>query len=540
MQTMSRAFLLLALLLPLSASCGGSEAPVSRHEPVSAATEEGDAGSAGPSDAGSGAPGEASPSTEGASTQEVTLPDVDPGAQAILEVKISLQGKPLGNHPFDVHWLDEGNPSKTASRTNPDGTRRIPFEHGAQLLRILVNPGPYSAPKTVTDLATLLGARVHTVDIEVELGGIVSGVVLDVEGNPLPGASVAGFFQTPSSLDQQQVPSPRSLGTTNEKGAFRMGGFPEGPFTLEAAVEGQTAVWRPGGFIRAGEELSGLEIMLEPSFTAYGQVLDSDDNPIAGATITAGKLGRRRQQRETHLEQVFHYASRGLLTVSDENGTFKLAGVPESQTWGVTTKHPEFKSKYVQMEPGQLDVWVEMSRGAKVTGTIQNGDGRPLHQVQVWMLSDTGEPTTFTGIDGSFLFGGLDPIDKAYFIFYKPGSGMAFRGPLEVKEGMEALDLTMDGGQSIQGIVRDAAGEPMSGVGLRIAGVVPEPGFPSLWMPERFLDQYAVLSGPDGSFLFEGLYEGSFTLTASSPGKAKVEVEGVVSGGEPVSVTFAD
>lgn len=540
MQTTSRALLLLALLTPLSVSCGGSEAPHTPEDSPETASAPEKAVETPSSEVTQEPSDELANDAEEASTQEVTLPEVDPTAQAVLEVTVSLEGQPVGNLPFDVHWLDEGNPSKTASRTNPDGSRRIPFEHGVQLLRVLVNPGPFSAPKVVTDQVTLLGGRVHKVHVEVPRGGIVSGIVMDVEGNPVPGASVVGFFETAESLEKREFPAGRSLSTSDENGVFRMGGFPQGPFTLEAAVEGQTAVWRPGGVIKAGQELSGLEIMLEPSFTAYGQVLDANDQPIAGATIVAGKVGRRRQHRETAHEQVFHYPTRGILTSSDKDGTFQLPGVPESQSWNLTATHPEFKRKFVPIDPGQLDVWVEMSRGAHVRGLIRNGEGQPLGQVQAWMLTDQGEPSTFSGFDGRYLFGGLDPIEKAYFIFYKPGHGMAFLGPMEVKEGMEDLDITLAGGHTIQGVVLDAAGEPMSGVGLRIAGVIPEPGFPSLWMPEKFLDQYAVLSGPDGSFAFEGLYEGTFTLTASSPGKAKIEVEGVVSGGAAVELKFAD
>jgi len=68
---------------------------------------------------------------------------------------------------------------------------------------------------------------------------------------------------------------------------------------------------------------------------------------------------------------------------------------------------------------------------------------------------------------------------------------------------------------------------------MRIQGSVPDETFLNARLPEQFLGRNAVLTGADGSFRFEGLYSGVFTVTASVPGKPKVIVLGVEPGITP-------
>lgn len=525
MLTPCRALLLLPLLALTGLACGEAETPVEVPQDPQPAAETQES------------PAE---TTEVQSSEEVTLPEIDPTAVGFLEVHSILNGQPVPNVPFDVHWLDEINPSKTASRTGENGIRRMPFEHGAQVLRVLMNPTAYTAPYTHHEAVFIKGNRTHVVKIDLAPGGIVSGVVLDIEGNPVPGAQVAGFFEAPDTLDQRAMPKARSLSRTDDLGRFRMGGFPQGFFTLEAAVEGQTAVWRPSGLIQAGQELGELEIFLEPSYTAYGQVQDLDEKPIAGARVEAGKPGRRRVARETVHEHVFLYGPRTIIATTAADGTFQIPGVPESQNWLVNVSHPEFKKTIRILEAGQLDIWIDMPRGADLRGTVTDGNLDPLSKVQVWMLTADSEPSQFTDRDGGFFFGALDEMEGVYLILYRPDTGMAFLGPMEIKEGMDPVQVVMSGGKGIHGVVQDTDGNPLSGVGLRIEGKLPEPGFPTMRLPERFLDQYAVLSGADGTFAFEGLYDSEFKVTASAPGKQKAVLEGVKPGGGALILKLSD
>lgn len=518
MSSRSRTLLPLLLLLSLALSCGGSESP---------AVEE-----VGQSSQVASNEGVTESSGEPSAVQE-ELPEIDPTANGYLRVVTTLKGEPIGNIPFDIQWLEEGNPAKTSSRVGPSGEHRVPFEHGSQLVGILFSPTFATAPRGIKDGTLIKGNRTYTVEVELTPCSIVSGVVLDVEDNPIPGANVLAFFEPPEALESQLHPVVRTFTTADSEGRFRLGGLPPGPFSLEASFEGQATIWRPCGVIGLEEEFTDLEIMMEPAGIVYGQVTDEDSVGVNQALVTAGRPNRRRNRRSTPNPAVFHYNPRGINVLTENDGSFQLVGVPESQNWMVNVTHDEFKRKIVGLEPGQIDIWVELGKGVDLRGTVVDEEGRPVGQTQIWMFTDEGEPSQFSDLQGKFLFGGLDPLKEVYVMVYCPGYGMQLHGPMPLEMGMPALDIVLDAGVVIEGVLRDANGDPVSGAAVRLNGTLPGEGFLSARLPEQFLGRNATLTGADGSFRFGELYPGVFTVTASVPGKAKVVVLGVEAGVTP-------
>jgi hypothetical protein len=162
-----------------------------------------------------------------------------------------------------------------------------------------------------------------------------------------------------------------------------------------------------------------------------------------------------------------------------------------------------------------------------LSGNVVDGAGNPIVGAQIWLLSGSGEPTTFTNGDGDFLFGvGKEKFAVSPLIF-KQGSGMVFLPPMDVLADTAPLKIVLDGGLTLRGKVQDAEGNGLSGVPVRIAGTPPFEGYLSSQMPERFLDRDAVLTAPDGSFVFNELYDSVFTITARPSGKEAVKAEGV-------------
>ena len=518
MPTRSRTLLTLLLPLILLISCGGAEKPAVEEVQQGAQSDSAQA---------------VTESSDPIPSVQEDLPEIDPTAMGFLRVVTTLKGKPVGNIPFDIQWLEEGNPAKTASQVGPSGEHRVPFEHGSQLVGLLFSPTFATAPKGVKDGTLIKGNRIYTVEVELTPCSIVSGVVLDVEGNPLPGAKVLAFFEPPENLESQLNPVVRTFATSDSNGRFRLGGLPPGPFSLEASIEGQATIWRPCGVIGLEEEIKDLEIMMEPAGIVYGQVTNEDGDGVSRALVTAGRPNRRRNRRSTPNPLVFHYNPRGLNMLTAEDGTFQLVGVPESQNWMVNVTHNEYKRNIVGLEAGQIDVWVELSKGVDLSGTVVNEEGNPVPQTQIWMLTDTGEPSEFSNLQGEYLFGGLDPLEKIYVMVYCPGYGMQMHGPMALEMGMPALDIVLDAGVVIEGVLLDADGAPVSGAAIRLNGTLPEEGFISTRLPEQFLGRNATLTGVDGSFRFAELYSGVFTVTASVPGKAKVIALGVESGITP-------
>jgi hypothetical protein len=493
-----------------------------------------------------GACSDSSKPPEVTSGQEVTQEPVeqsespiDPSAIAFLEVTFLLKGTDIGvpNVPFSIRWEEDGKPSSTDANTTPEGTRRIQFDHGARFNGLVIHPSATTAPSFYQDSALLMGGRTHEVTVELEPGGIVSGTVVDIEGKPIADAVVGAYFLDAIALDRIKSRRVDSFTHTDADGKFRLGGFPSGPFMLEASAPNQVSVWRPGGLMKDAREYSGLEIQMEPGFVVYGQAVDSQDRPIAGVHVTAGKPNRRINRRPTDYPDVFMHGPRACIADSDEEGLFTLEGVPESQGWNINGKHPEYQPVRTSFAAGQQDVWLEMTRGALLTGTISATDGAPVVGAQVWVLSPDGEPSVFTDRNGEYVFGlGKDRNDVCVLI-YKHGLGMKLLGPMDITAETGAIDIVLDGGAVIRGRLVDASGKGLSGVPMRIAGTPPMETFLSAHMPERFLDRDAVLTAPDGSFEFTELYDSVFTVTARPPGAAAVVLEGVAAGSEDLLLT---
>lgn len=519
---MSLGHRLLVLLLALAApACSGSEDPAGgRATPGQGASHPG-------SEVPNLAQGEPQ-----AGVAEQNQQAIDPLKPAFLEVRLKMKGtgKMMGGVPFDVQWDDEGAPSKTASGTDPDGTRTLRFDHGAQLIAIIPRSSAYTAPIFHSDKTLMLGGVTHVVEIEVPPGGITTGTVYSETGEPLPGVPVTAFFKSPDELDRLSKPSVDIFTTTDDQGNFALGGFPAGPFVLESGGDDRISVFRPGGLIHEGQRLDGLEIFLEPAHEVYGQVIDQQEQPVANARVVAGKPARRQNRKPTTLEGIWLYQARAVVTKSDEDGLFTLPAVPVSQTWNLNVTHPEFRRGLGLIEAGQIDVWITLEQGASVEGMVRGEDGRALSQVQVWMFWPQGQDTTFTDLEGRYQFGGRPPTEDVYLVFFKPEAGMLLEGPMRLNTGSETVDVELEGGQVLGGLVVDANDKPIVGARVTIEGRLPSPDYLRARMPERFLELDAQITNSEGRFLFTELDDNHFEIRISAPGVGEKVLENVSSG----------
>lgn len=505
--------LLLALAIP---ACSGSEEPAKDQPSVDQGASAGPAG----------------PDLPDAKTQEGPQDEIDPSQPAILEVRLKLKGtgEMMGGVPFEVQWNDDGNPSKTSSGTNPDGTRKLAFDHGAQLIAIIPRSSAYTAPKFHSDHTLMLGGVTHVVEIEVPPGGIATGTVFDETGEPMPGVTVTAFFKSPDELDRIAKPTVDTYTKTDAQGNYALGGFPAGPFVIESGGDHRVAIFRPGGLIREGQRLDGLEIFLEPAHEVYGQVIDSQEQPIAGAHVVAGKPARRQNRRATALEGIWLYQPRAIIAKSDQDGLFTLPAIPVSQTWNLNVTHPQYRRGLGLIEAGQIDVWVTLEQGATMEGMVLGEDGRPLSQVQVWMLMPNGQETTFTDLQGHYHFDGRPPVENVYLAFFKPGAGMLLEGPIDLDLAAQPVDVELEGGRVLAGLVVDGNNQPVVGARVTIEGRLPAPDYLRARMPERFLEMDAQITNAEGRFLFEGLDDNHFEIEVKAAGVGENKVQNITSG----------
>jgi len=457
------------------------------------------------------------------------LPPINPKARAFLEVSFTIKGMEQGapEVPFEIRWEEDGKPSSTSVRTTPDGTRRIEFEHGSRLLGLVIHPSARTAPSFYKESALLMGGRSHKIHVELDPGGVVSGVVLDGAGKPVADAEVGAFFTDAERLDKDMSPQADAFTHSDAQGEFRLGGFPSGPFVIEASSPGLVAVWRPVGLMSNAREFSGLEVLLEPGHVVYGQAIDSNDKPVADVLVTAGKPYRRVNRRPTQYTEVFMNGPRACLARTDADGLFTLKAVPDSQSWNINSKHPRYLPVRTSFDAGQTDVWLELLEGAALTGSVYDASGHTLAGAQIWLLSTSGQNSVFSDKNGDFLFPTSGKQSGVSPLIYKQGYGMVFLPPMDVTAETPPLSIVLDGGVTLRGKVVDGTGTGVSGVPVRVAGNPPVEGYLAALMPERFLDRDAVLTAPDGTFEFQELYDSVFTISVRQAGQEVARLEGV-------------
>ena len=342
-------------------------------------------------------------------------------------------------------------------------------------------------------------------------------------------------------------------GRSGADGRYEMRGLAPGSCRL-SADDPRYVPW--GGRVTvASGETEAQDVPLVRAATLAGRVLDPDGNPLEGATgLVFG--GREKPFR------MFMSSGGASIFRSARDGTFKAARLAPGTNVRLTVRHDDFEARTlggITLVGGSTKsgVTVVLSRGLVVRGLVKDEDDRPLpgaevelgrarifqggrrgDMAQVAFIGGPGQsPKKTTGPDGRFEFRGLSAGDYTLFAS-KKGMTRERVDPLKVAEGTpEAVVVVLRPGSAITGSVRDKAGNGVEGwiIGVRpqsaSAGPMGGPmgqGGP----PER--------TGPDGSFLLEGLTAGEayeitlYSETGPGPRKtgvvAPADVEIVVGG----------
>ena len=234
------------------------------------------------------------------------------------------------------------------------------------------------------------------IEVVLERGGAVRGVVFDEDGRRIRGAFVRlhpdGWLPA-TPLDLYQY--------TDEPGAFAFDGVPAGAFRLIARAEGAADFDPLPLRIAAGETLEGVELREPESAVVEGRVRAADGTPVAGAVVVAAaQLARTGEDGGFRLDKVRCGLQR-LEVRADERGSAQRdIEVPPTGTW----------------------VEVELGGAAEVLGVVVDTDGAPVAGVVVMAravgrdASGRSESTAHTDSSGAFRFGDLVPGDHRVWV----------------------------------------------------------------------------------------------------------------------------
>ncbi|WP_404367484.1 carboxypeptidase regulatory-like domain-containing protein [Corallococcus coralloides] len=272
----------------------------------------------------------------------------------------------------------------------------------------------------------------------------LTGRVVDEDGAPLSQVQVtvlhtgtARYFETKTGAD----------------GRFSLGPLPEDTYGLLAAGPGRLTAWMREVAVEPMQE----DIVLFAPRRIVGTVVDGE-HPVAGATVTELDGGR--------------------VATTDDQGRFTLEGLPpgeytlEAEQGGLLAREPVTLPE----DPREARVTLRLGTTFYVEATVRDTAGKPVAHAEVSadLPSELSEhfgapifqPLGTTDADGRVRLGPLRARDYTFQVV--ADRMLDLTATRTVAEGGPALDFVLSPAVLVEGVVTDAAGQPVADASLSL------------------------------------------------------------------------
>lgn len=417
-------------------------------------------------------------------TVDVPQPERERRLHAIeVRARWRASGQPAANIPFTLlvqpaTWLANATTNDSGTATF-DIDRIDDLEHKARKgvsISCALRPGSYHNVSADDN-----DDSPRIVEVELDDGRQVTGIVLDATGLPVPGAAIW------LTVDSYQPAM--EFQHTDAAGRFMLRGL-SADFTIRATHEGAMSA----DLVVASLE-GDREAVLRLNATAARLeilVTDPTGNPLAR---TAVHLDDRNRNQRT-------YKRRFATTGADGRAT--LAGIDPAKYW-LEVVHPSFA-------PAQLEIaiaddqlrreTIKLGPSAELAGCVRRGNGEPAVGVSV-SVNDAAsmfQRWTHTDPEGKFLLQGLAIGRHRLSISQGVPDHSRF---IELRAGRQELEITVPGSSRIRGQLVDPDGRPL-------------PGWQVQARPVSDFTPMHAYTDREGRFAFDGLSDSLHLLEVAS------------------------
>jgi protocatechuate 3,4-dioxygenase beta subunit len=454
--------------------------------------------------------------------QTVSGTVVDESSRPLREVAVSLS--PDNTRSMGMMHVMEAGDARVEYTGATDGEGRFEIEGVPEGTFALEARRSGFAKGTVKGIELESGGEGTDLgEIPLSPGEQVQGIVRDRDGLPIEGVEVfvreGGGPQMMLMLGDGPGEGPEPDGVTDPAGWFSVEDLPVGErIDLNFERSGFVDVSSKGIELPRVEP---VEAVMEPASNISGIVLDSKAEPIAGAQVNL----ERRQTIEMGGNVMMTMMMEG--DTSDSEGRFLFEDQPPGKISlsAEASGYQESKLKDIEVPKGEHLEGVELKlpAGAVLTGQVFAPDGRPLIGAQVDKVSEeggpmrmiTGNPTDGNGIyrlEG--LAPGLVSVEATHDDFPRAVKD------IDLDEGLNSLDLHLEGGVEVSGRVVGTSGSPVPDAVARLA------------VKGQFWGGPQTRTEADGTFEMPGVQDGDYALWieaegyAPSSGEQTVEVAG--------------
>ncbi|HUL75693.1 MAG TPA: carboxypeptidase-like regulatory domain-containing protein, partial [Vicinamibacteria bacterium] len=368
----------------------------------------------------------------------------------------------------------------------------------------------------------------------------LAGRVVDADGGkPLAGIRLLARAEGEAAF----------LARSGADGRYAIRGLPPRTYRLSAEDE-RFVPWSRPVTVAAGQAET-RDLPLARGATLAGRVVDEQGAPIEGARVQVTRGGE-------NAIQAFMRSMEGEGAVrTGRDGSFRAGRLAAGEGQRLDVRHDEYEERAIggiSLTAGatRSGFTVVLRRGLSVRGVVKDEEGRPLAGaavtlsgsrtlragrggVQMSFIGPGNQVRRETGPDGRFEFRGLKSSDYTVAA-RRAGFAGATVDPVKVGEtrAAEPLDLVLRPGVTVSGFLRDKTGSGASGWSVSARAAGQEGGMP--------LGPGAIRTeeptGPDGSFLLEGLSAGeAYDLQVMGPSGLGPRKAGVVAPAEGVELT---
>jgi protocatechuate 3,4-dioxygenase beta subunit len=408
------------------------------------------------------------------------LPLVPAPVPAIAGVVVDEAARPLANAEIrlvrpelDRRWSAE---EPRLARSSADGSFRIaPLQAGGLYLLTVSRPG--FAPRTLAVPVTLPPRSRSPIRVALSRGRTVSGRVLDPRQRPIPGATVKLADGRPNSSFETEPQLGPFRAETDAGGRFQVPGLPAGLFELR--IEGSELAPLRARLISVPQGEGPVDLgtfTLEGRTRISGWIVDPGGRPVEGAEIWVVP------EESNSITLAERQAGPAVVTGRDGHFELRDRSLGDREKLRVCRKG-FLPAEFQAQDPAAGEPQVALTPSTRIAGRVMNAGGEPLTgmTVSASLSSETGidfvvpEPscpfddTAITNAEGRFV---LELKSPGHYDVTASGAGylLGEQDHLVPPEGLDGIELRLEGGTVVSGHVSDPEGRAVAGVSIVLSG----------------------------------------------------------------------
>lgn len=383
----------------------------------------------------------------------------------------------------------------------------VPAKLPPMVLVRLAHPDYINGPEHVeTPPAEMAKLRDGSRVMVMKKGLPVSGVVLDSEGKPVAGASVAHA--------KNRTATGNPITTTNPQGEFCFPHAAPGELVLVVQAKGHAPELQQ---IKVEPKMLPVEFTLGPAHCIRGRIVDAAGKPIPGAWVMADEWQGHR--------------SLVIKVVADADGRFQIDDLPDSPVEFQFSKEGFMNLPNKALAPSEQEVVITLNRPLTISGTVTDAaTGKPIDDFTLYDGQGPGSwdrqrPRQFH--DGRYVRNFTWPVPKVMGLRieaegYLPAESRGF----QMTEGTVTYDFRLTKGTvptrpTISGVILLPDGKPAAGAEVALASKSSGP-YVSNGRIQKSDMTLIEQTRADGTFVFPPQVEESLVMAFHDQGYAEI------------------